>query len=125
MICGSGGVEMGTTLGERAGDVTIGARDGLVSTLRYGATRRVGVVVVCTGATVGVMAVVKRRESSARERSVSSPTVAKGEAGAVLNSVSARVLEARVATSTKEGAGMTHWCGKNFTVLATRSVRVF
>ena len=104
---------MGTTLGYRAGEVTTGERDGLASTLRDGATRRVGEVAAGTRTTVGVMAVVKRRERSARARIVSSPTVEKGETGAGLDSASARVLAARVDTSTEEGAGMTHYCGKN------------
>ena len=74
-ICGSGCVETGTTLVERAGDVRTVSWDGLASTLGDGATRRVGVVVAGTGATVGVMLVVKRRKRSVRARSVPSPTV--------------------------------------------------
>ena len=68
---------MGTTLRERAGDVTTGASAGLAVTLGDGETRRVGAVVSGTGATVGEMAVVKRRERLVRARSVPSPTVAK------------------------------------------------
>ena len=116
--CGIGGVETGTTLGERAGEVATGERDGLASTLRDGATRRVGKVAAGTGATVGGMAVVKRRERLVRARSVSSPIVAKEAAGAGLDSASNRVLEERVATYTKEGTGMTHWCRNNCMVLA-------
>ena len=75
MICSSGGVDSGTTLGERTKDVAKGARYGMVNTLGYGATIRVGGLVSGTGATVGVMAVVKRCKSSVSARIVSSPTV--------------------------------------------------
>ena len=125
MRCGSSGVESFTTLRERAGDVTTGARFGMAITLGNGATIRVGAVVAGTGATVGVMAVEKRYERYVRVRSVSLPTVEKGAAGSGLDSALARFLVDRVATSVKEGTGMTHWCGKNCTVLATRSERVF
>ena len=125
MKCGSGGVETGTTLIKRAGDVTKEERAGMEITLGDGATRRVGEVVADTGATAGVMVVMKRRDSLVRERSVSSPTVAKGAEGAGLDSVLARVLAERVDTSTKEGEGMTHWCGNNCTVLATQLAQVF
>ena len=84
-----------------------------------------GEVVAGTGETVGVMGVVKRCKRSVRARSVASPTVAKGEAGDGLDSASVRVLTTRVATSTKEGAVMTHWCGENCTVLAMRPAQVF
>ena len=99
---------MGTTLGERAGDVTTGANTGLTSTFIDGATRRVGGVVVGTGATVGEMVVVKIRKRLVRARSVSSPTVTKGATGDGLESLLNRFLEARVTKSTEEGAGMTH-----------------
>ena len=75
--------------------------------------KRVGAVAAGTGATIGAMAVEKINERSVRARSVSLPTVAKGETGDGLYSASTRVLEKRVATSTEEGAGMTHWYGKN------------
>ena len=45
-------METGTTLRKRAGDVTIGVRAILTSTIRYGTTRRVGTVLAGTGATV-------------------------------------------------------------------------
>ena len=125
MRCGSSGVESFTTLRERAGDVTTGAKFGLAITLGNGATIRVGAVVAGTGATVGVMEVEKRYKRYVRARSVSLPTVEKGAAGSGLDSASARVLVARVATSVKEGAGMTHWCGRNCMVLTTRLVQVF
>ena len=51
--------------------------------------------------------------------------MAKGEAGAGLDSALDRVLAERVDTSTKEGEGMTHWCGENCTVLTMRSAQVF
>ena len=108
MKCGSGGVETGTTLIKRAGDVTKEERAGMEITLGDGATRRVGEVAAGTGTTVGVMAVVKRRERSARARSVSSPTVTKGATGDGLESVLNRFLDTRVTKSTEEGAGMTH-----------------
>ena len=75
MKCGSDGVEPGTTLVERAGDLTTGSRAGLTITLGDGATIRVGEVAADTGVTVGVMAVVNIHEILVRERSVSSPTV--------------------------------------------------
>ena len=125
MICSSGGLETGTNLGERAGNVKTGARDKLTGTLGYGSTRRVGAVVAGTRATVGVIAVVNRRKRSVSARIVSLPTVAKGGSVALLESASARFLAARVATSTEDGAGMTYCCRKNFMVLATRSARVF
>ena len=125
MRCGSSGVESFTTLRERAGDVTTGAKFGLAITLGNGATIRVGAVVAGTGATVGVMAEEKRYETYVRARSVSLPTVEKGAAGSGLDSALARFLVDRVATSVKEGTGMTHWCRKNCTVLAMRLVQVF
>ena len=73
--CGIGGVETGTTLGEKERGITAGVRSGLAGTLGDGTTRRVVEVVAGTGKTVGVMEVVKRRERSVRARIVSSPTV--------------------------------------------------
>ena len=93
--------------------MTTGVRARLAGTLGDVTTRRVGALVAGTGATVGVMEVVKRRKRWVRAQSVSSQTAAKGETGTVLNSASDRVLAARVDTSTEEGAGMTHYCGKN------------
>ena len=52
-------------------------------------------------------------------------TMEKGASGGGLDSQLDRVLAAKVVTSTEEGAGMTHWCGKNCTVLSTRLARVF
>ena len=75
MICGIYGVELGTTLGERAGEITTGARAVLASTLVYGGTRRVEAVAAGTGVTVGVMVVVKRCKRLVREQSVLLPTV--------------------------------------------------
>ena len=100
-------------------------RAGLASTLRDGATRRVGAVAADNRATAGVMDVVKRCKRSVRARRVSSRTVANVVAGSGLDSALARVLAVRVATSNKEGAGMTHWCGKNCKFLAKLSARVF
>ena len=68
MICSSGSVETGTTLGEREGDVKAGARDGLAGTLVDVATRRVGEVVSGTGATVGVMGAVKNARGRSGNR---------------------------------------------------------
>ena len=90
-----------------------------MSTLEDGATRKVGGVVVGTGATVGEMVVVKIRKRSVRAQSLSPPTMEKGAVGDGLYSALARFLAERVSTSTKEGAVMTHWCGKNCTILAT------
>ena len=58
-------------------------------------------------------------------RSWSSPTVAKGAAGAGLERASARARAALVAASIEEVLGTGQSCGKNSTVLATRSARVF
>ena len=102
-----------------------GASYVLVGTRRYGATSRVWAVVAGTAATLGVMAVVKSCERLVRARSVSSTTVAKGAAGSRLYSVPDRVLAETVATSTREGAGMTHWCRNTCTVSAMRSAQVF
>ena len=84
-----------------------------------------GAEVAGTEATVGVMAVVKICERLVRARSVSLPTVTKEDAGAIFNSALARFLEERVDTSNEEGAGMTHWCGNNCTILATQSAQLF
>ena len=46
----------------------------------------------------------EKRKRSVREQSVSSPNVTKGETWSGLDSASARVLVARVAKSTEEGA---------------------
>ena len=97
MRCGSGDVEMGTTLVERAGDTLTGARDGLAGTLVTGATRRVGAVVAGTGAAVGVMAVVKICKRLVSARSVLSPTLEKVKSGSVLDSASAGILKERTA----------------------------
>ena len=79
MGCGSGGVENGTNIGKKSWDVTTGSRDGLASTLGDGVTRRVGAVLASTGATAGVIAVVKRRERVRIEQCVGEGIGGKGD----------------------------------------------
>ena len=70
-------------------------------------------------------ATVKRSDNWRRARICSLPIVLNGDAGAGLCSASVSILAASVALSADDVVGMAKSCGKNSTVRATRSIRVF
>ena len=119
---GDGGIIIGTL-----GDGTFGCR---ICTLGDGA-RMGGDCDLCIGAVSGVdgfgsgMVVLNRSDSWRMARICLLPNERKGDAGAGCRSASASILAASAALSVDEVVGILMACGKNSTVRAMRSARVF